>query len=131
MKTERRIEMARKKSWSQAQEEITSYIDERAKHIDGYQNNNGFTFSDCSHTSFSIAWAVECNLRVNGVSELVTHDGKDYMLVTVSCSVNWSSTGRSIPCALAAVNLYSDVINLGAKIESYFNKEYLVEVECS
>lgn len=131
MKTERRLEMARKKSWSQIQEEITSYIDERARYIDGYQSNNGFAFGDSAHTSFSIAWAVECDLRVNGVPELVTHDGSDYMLMTVSCSVSWSSTGRSLPCALAAVNLYSDVINLGAKIESHFNKEYIVEVECS
>lgn len=126
MRSEQRLAAAKQKTWDDVQADIIEYINQEGIKIDGYAGKSGLNFSlgDSAHFTFSIAWAVECDLRVHGNQKWFKHEGKEYVVMDVSCDMTWSSTGRNVSCALAAIDLYSQVVALAAKIEAKFNKEY-------
>ena len=55
-------------------------------------------------------------------------ENDDYLVTTtMSCEISWSSTGRSLTNAAAAVKLYQTAVELGALIESMCGSEAIDE----
>lgn len=81
-------------------------------------------------TSYERAWGVNADLsvkldsRVNDFAE--TEDGF-WTESHVSVTIGWSSTGRGISQALAAVTLYQELIALGAEIEARLANEKILD----
>lgn len=65
------------------------------------------------------AWAVGADLTIN-----FSKKGLGWKME--SCDVGWSSTKRTISEAVAAIDLYKDIVNLGGLIEAKFGKEKIV-----
>jgi len=75
----------------------------------------------CQYFSYEQAWAINATLTVEFTDGHRTISGKKVPTSVCHCKVNWSSTGRSLVEARAVVKLYSDLIDLGALIETHLN----------
>lgn len=102
-------------------------------HIYGAQQNAAEVFRRvqdggfCSYVvdlslSWDQAWGVGANLRVTIQREEGTKGGYGGRVPCVrfrtSCNIGWSSTGRDVKSATAALALYRQVVDLAALIEA-------------
>lgn len=73
--------------------------------------------------SFAVGATLQIGLRPRPAAEARKHsDGRSLRSLSVEVEVEWSSCGREIPEALAAVALYRDVVELGADIQTVLER---------
>ena len=65
------------------------------------------------------SWGVGCDLRMGWKDGTKTYHGKKRKVSLLTCEVSWSSTGRNLRDARAAVVLYGQVTDLACLIESH------------
>jgi len=77
-------------------------------------------FGGVQYFNWEQSWGVSCSLQVDWKTVTKRKDGKDVKITVPECKVSWSSTGRDIASARAAILLYSAVTDLAIIIETHF-----------
>jgi hypothetical protein len=90
------------------------------KSLENSRNEPGF---GSLYIEVERAWGVGATLRVNCNMSWTSHetsDGRKFIQGELSTEVSWSSTGRDLATAQAAVALYQELINLGALVQAAY-----------
>jgi hypothetical protein len=78
-----------------------------------------------SHFEWEQSWGVSCTLRINWKEAKKRTGGKTVTFSVPSCDIGWSSTGRDIVSARAAILLYSAVTDLATLIQTHYRDRYI------
>lgn len=88
-------------------------IGEQCMRIARAPRSFGYRIGDVT-LSWDQGWGIICALRIT-----LTHpDKQDSKRVEVTGDISWSSTGRSVEQAVAAIHLYTQVTQLAALVQS-------------
>ena len=87
-------------------------------HHERVRQGNGY--GDWLHFTWEQSWGVGCDLEVKWKTAEKMQNGKKVKRSVPECKIGWSSTGRDILSARAAILLYSAVTDLATLIETHF-----------
>lgn len=99
-------------------ERIHSLMDTMPKMCVKYANKD-ISFNQVASVSWEAGWATEAGLTVVcDIKRVKTEENEELAVATFTCEIGWSSTGRSLAGATAAVAMYQRAIEFAALVEN-------------
>ncbi len=106
-------------------ERIHSLMDTLPMMYVKYANKDAFAYRIAS-VSWEAGWATEASVDVMyNIERVKTEEGEELAVATFTCEIRWSSTGRSLAAASAAISMYQRAIEFAALVESITAGEHI------